>query len=109
MKWFGHNGFLSKAQPMAKPHYDCYRPHTEPAATIYDAFQCEASKRKNNKNWIELERHAVYFAACGCAKKFGLREPTMKEVERAENDSIGSADYGSKWAIKVGNIMKGVE
>ncbi len=86
---------------------DLFRPHTQLAAAIYDAFQREAAKRKSRAYWIEKERETVYLAACHNARQLGVREPTMDEVKQAEDASIGSADYGSKWAIKIANICCG--
>lgn len=85
--------------------YDIFRPHTEPSATLYDAFKLEARKRNIQKDWVLKERQAVYSAAVAYAKKKGICPPSLQDVQEAENESLGSADYGAKWAIKVANIM----
>ena len=87
--------------------HDVFRPHTEPAATIYDAFQAEARKRVGRPlhEWILMERKAVHETAVKCAEKHGFKAPSMDEIEKEERAAYGSADYGSKWAIKVANLM----
>ena len=83
--------------------HNVFRPHFEPARTVYDAFQREAKKRphKAGNNWIVAERNAVWSAARDYAQQHGLRVPTMAEVEAAENRACGHVDYGSKWAYGV--------
>lgn len=87
---------------------DVFRPHCDPARTIYDAFQVEASKRKgvDVDDWILAERKAVWTAARDYAQQHGLRVPTMAEVEAAEDQACGHTDYGSKWAYGVVEKMR---
>ena len=86
---------------------DIFRPHTEPAATLYDAFQEEAKNRSKYepKEWILNERKAVWKAAINYSCKNELYVPTLIEVEDVEKQAYGSADYGSKWAIKLANLI----
>lgn len=86
---------------------DIFRPNHEPARTIYDAFQDEASKRKDRKDWIEKERERVWSTARDCAQQYGYKVPTMEEVQRAETLACGHTDYGAKWAYGIVAIMKG--
>ncbi|MGV1121211.1 MULTISPECIES: hypothetical protein [Xanthomonas translucens group] len=88
---------------MAKKTYDPYRPSSEPAMSIYDAFQDEAAKRKGRDvaEWIKAERDAVYRAAMLAFERAGLPAPTMDEVELAERYARGSSDYGSKWSYTI--------
>lgn len=88
--------------------YDPFRPRAEPAATIYDAFQEEATKRKGRKfeEWSAAEIEAVLRCAILQAKKHGLRPPTMEEVNRAERYARGSVDYGAKWAFVIVETMR---
>lgn len=53
---------------------DPFRPKSEPARSIYDAFQKEASKRGEcyGLEWILLERVAVFREAWKQAKKIQL-------------------------------------
>lgn len=90
--------------------HDPFRPHSEPAMSLYDAFQAEARKRKGRsvEEWIKAEREAVWRAARDQAEMLGLRCPLMSEVEAAERYAMGSVDYGSKWAHGVARVMKPV-
>ena len=85
---------------------DIFRPHTHPARHIYDAFQVEAANRNGREfeEWVVAERNAVFLAATRYATEHKLTVPTMEDVERMENAALG-ADYGSKWAIKLANLM----
>ena len=87
---------------------DIFRPRFEPAASIYDAFQAEAAKRKGRRaeEWIEAERGAVLRAACEQAQRLGLREPGWAEVVSAEACACGHVDYGAKWALGVADAMR---
>ena len=87
--------------------YDFFRPRQAPASVLYDAFQEEALHRKNRDvgEWIRLELEAVHRAACSYAAEHGLQKPTLEEVATAERLAIGSADYGSKWALRVAQRM----
>ena len=86
---------------------DVFRPVSEPSATIYDAFQLEAKNRngKSPSEWIPAERHKVWMTAVAYAEKHGLHPPSIEEIEKMEKSAYGSADYGSKWSIKVANLM----
>jgi len=87
---------------------DFFRPHTEPARTIYDAFQKESLLRKYRaiEVWMRAERLAVCLAARKYAQQHGMRVPTLEEVEAAERYASGSVDYGSKWAYQVVEKMR---
>jgi hypothetical protein len=85
-----------------------FRPHQEPARSIHDAFQLEASKRKERalEVWIEAELQAVFAAARLAAERHGLRMLSLDEIKSAERYARGSADYGSKWAYTVVDSMR---
>mgnify|MGYP001612654306 CR=1 FL=1 len=87
--------------------YDIFQPRYEPARSIYEAFQAEATKRKgrNVQEWQAAERDAVYREAAHQAQKLGLRRPTMDEVVSAEQSACGHADYGAKWAYRITEVM----
>lgn len=86
---------------------DPMRPIFEPATSIYDAFCMAAKKRCTFKNdeWIAYEREAVLETAKRLAVELNLRVPLLEEVERAEINAVGSADYGAKWARGVAGAM----
>lgn len=90
---------------------DFFRPHSDPARLIYDAFQEEAKKRcvsypeRGEYGWVEAERRVVWQTARDYAQQHGMRIPTMAEVERAEQNAMGHVDYGSKWAYGVVEAM----
>lgn len=88
--------------------HDVFRPRHEPARSIYDAFQAEASKRKGRgvDDWMTAERDTVFREAAHQAQKLGLRVPTMDEVIRAERYASGSVDYGAKWAYGIVEAMR---
>lgn len=90
---------------------DPFLPRSEPARTLYLAFQAEAKHRKERTGaeWIEAERKAVWSAACGYAEEHGLPAPTMEQVERAERYAMGSVDYGAKWAYALATSMTRTE
>ena len=87
---------------------DIFRPFQEPARTIYDAFQKEASNRKGRAvaDWIRAERLAVWIAARDHAQQHGLRVPTLDDVIQAERQANGHVDYGAKWAYGVVRKMQ---
>lgn len=89
---------------------DFFRPRSEPASSIYDAFQDEASKRKGRRveDWTAAELTAVHAAAGAAARAMSLREPTLDEVCAAERYARGSADYGAKWAYGLERCMRAV-
>jgi len=86
---------------------DFFRPTNQPARTIYDAFQVEAKKRSDVgfDEWVVNERYAVWKAARDKAVEMGLRIPTMKDIESAEQMAMGHCDYGAKWAYGVSDAM----
>ena len=86
---------------------DFFKPISEPARSLYEAFQTEAGKRKRRsvKEWLAAEREEVLREAAYQAQKLGLRCPTMDEIVAAERDASGSTNYGAAWAYKVTNIM----
>lgn len=90
------------------PTEDIFRPRNEPARSIYDAFQDEATKRKGRtvEEWLSAERSAVFTTACELAVRFRLRPPTLKDVEMAESCARGHIDYGAKWAYYVTEAMQ---
>lgn len=79
---------------------DIFEPTSEPARSIYCAFQNEASKRDGRRveEWQNAEVDAVHREAVLQAQRTGLRSPTRAEVEQAERYACGSADYGATWA-----------
>lgn len=87
---------------------DMFQPRSEPAKSIYEAFQVEAAMRdgRSLNEWQLAERNAVQREATTQAQKLGLNVPTMEQVERAERQAFGSIDYGSKWALSLANIMR---
>lgn len=99
---------MNRSDPMSM-QYDPFRPHQQPAQTIYDAFQSEATHRRQRTldEWIRLEREAVHRSACQHAEHYGLTKPSMQDVEEAERYARGSADYGAKWAYGVASKMTG--
>jgi hypothetical protein len=86
---------------------DIFRPSHEPARTIYDAFQDEAKKRKDQADWIEKERQRVWAASRDCSQMYGLKVLTLEDVRRAENLACGHTDYGAKWAYGIVAMMRG--
>lgn len=87
---------------------DPFRPHDEPALTIYQAFQTEAQLRKarSAEEWMDSEVRAVHDAAIRKASEMGLRAPSREEVMRAERRASGHTDYGLKWALGVTEAMR---
>ena len=88
------------------PTKDPFQPRHEPARTIYDAFQDEATKRPGRKDWVKAERERVWSVARDYAQQHGLPVPTLAEVERAEQSACGHVDYGSKWAYGVAELLR---
>jgi hypothetical protein len=86
---------------------DMFRPRNEPACLIYDALIEEATKRKDKdiEEWIYDERMVVWNTAKEYAKKHSLYEPTLEEIVRAENMSVGFVDYAAKFAYKVTELV----
>ena len=87
---------------------DFLRPHTEPARSIYDAFQDEAKKRPGRtfEEWHQAEIRSVFLAAVQQSGYLGLTIPTVDDVISAEHLASGHADYGAKWAIGVADMMR---
>ncbi len=87
---------------------DIFQPRNEPAKSIYEAFQSEATKRKGRSidEWMSAEREVVLREAAIQAARLGLRVPTMDDVVRAERSASGSVDYGAKWAYGITDVMK---
>jgi hypothetical protein len=86
---------------------DVFRPRTDPARLLYDAFQAEAEKRPGRPVEFSVlsERAAVWRAARDYAQQHGLRVPTLVEVEKAERLAMGHVDYGAKWAYGVAELL----
>lgn len=87
---------------------DPFKPISEPASSLYAAFQAEAAKRNNRSTdeWMRAEKEAVYKEAVYQAEKLGLRAPTMAEVASAEQYACGSVDYGATWVYGVVKAMR---
>jgi hypothetical protein len=87
---------------------DFFRPRTEPARSLYDAFQEEAKKRKGRsfEEWNRAEINAVWYAARDYAQQHGLRIPYLDEVVSEERSACGHIDYGMKWAYGVAAAMR---
>ena len=77
-----------------------FRPRSEPALSLYLAFQGEAARRKgcDFEQWNRAELQAVHTAAHAVFLQYGLRPPTWQEVESAQGYACGLIDYGAKWA-----------
>jgi len=84
---------------------DHFRPRSQPAQRIYDAFQDEATKRKENENWEHKERLRVFREAREYAQENGLTYPTLDQVRQCESYALGHTDYGAKWAHKVAELV----
>lgn len=79
---------------------DTFRPHQEPARTLYDAFQAEAAHRQGRSfnEWNAAEIGAVHHAATAAFPNHGLTAPSRADVEAAQTYAMGSIDYGATWA-----------
>ncbi|UQS88779.1 hypothetical protein M5C90_24815 [Pseudomonas chlororaphis subsp. piscium] len=88
---------------------DPWQPTTEPARTLYEAFQAEAAKRAGRavEQWLASERDAVWKAARDYAQQHGLQVPTLEAVQRAEQSACGHVDYGAQWAYGVARAIRG--
>lgn len=88
--------------------FNMFRPKTEPARSIYDAFQTEAKNRPNchYSEWIEAERVVVWQVARRWAKENEIVPLSLKEIERAEDYASGHVDYGAKWAYRVAEMLQ---
>jgi hypothetical protein len=89
---------------------DIFRPLHDPARSIYDAFQNEASKRQGRsiEEWQDAERNAVLREAIFQSQKMSLAVPTLSDVEKAEISAMGHCDYGTKWAYVIAMAMRKV-
>ncbi|WDD90247.1 hypothetical protein Bsp3421_000068 (plasmid) [Burkholderia sp. FERM BP-3421] len=87
---------------------DYFRPHQEPARSIYDALVKEATKRKSRmpNEWIVAERTAVLKEAIRQARILSIKEPSLEAVESAERQALGHSNYAAKWAIGVAAAMR---
>lgn len=85
-----------------------FRPTCGPEASIYDAFQSEASLRpgRSFEEWHRAEVAAVLRASVEAAELYGLRPPTRDDIQRSERLACGHVDYGAKWAIYVVQVMR---
>jgi len=86
---------------------DMFRPRSDPAQLLYDAFQAEAGNRKGRtvEEWLVAENAAVLRAAETWAARHGLTPPTLAQVQAASDYASGSVDYGAKWAYALARIM----
>lgn len=93
---------------MSVPEYDPFRPRREPARSIYEAFQADAAHRRLREVevWIREELDVVHNTAVRLAPSYGLRPPSIAEVEAAERRARGHVDYGLKWALYVVEAMR---
>ena len=87
--------------------YDYLRPSGELSSLIYDAFNEVAKDRGKYKHpeWILREREAVFVCVKTYALNHNLMPLSLKEIECAENYALGSADYGSKWAHRIVDML----
>jgi hypothetical protein len=75
---------------------------------LFEAFLEEAEKRKarlGTKDWIYLERLAVYKEAVAFCLEYELKIPTLVQIEKCENMALGHSDYGPKWALYVAELV----
>lgn len=86
---------------------DIFRPKSEPALTLYKAFQAEAKFRNERsfEQWSQAEIEAVWRAARDYAQANNIRVPTVEEVAECERYALGSIDYGAKWAFQVARLL----
>lgn len=86
---------------------DVFQPRTEPARSIYNAFQREAGKRigRSAEESLGAELEAVFRESANQAHQLGLRSPSMDEVASAERYARGSVVYGARWAYRVVELM----
>lgn len=88
-------------------NYDMFRPASDPARTLYDAFCAESENRAGRTfdAWHRAELEAVYNAACEYAREHKLLAPTFDDVCTAEKSAVGFAGYGAQWAYRVSDIL----
>lgn len=82
-------------------HPDPFAPRSEPARSLYCAFQDEAAHRRGRsvEEWTLAELNRVHTEVLRQAEIHQLRPLTLDEVKRAEACARGHIDYGSKWAL----------
>lgn len=90
---------------------DLFQPSSEPARSLYAAFQAEAAKRAGRapEEWMRAEKEAVHREAVYQAEKLGLRAPSLDEVASAEQYACGSVDYGATWVYGVVKAMRSAQ
>lgn len=86
---------------------DIFRPRTEPARRIYNAFQDEAANRKGRsfEVWSRKERDRVWYEAREYALDHNKPIISMEQIEEEERSACGHIDYGYKWASRVAEIL----
>jgi len=86
---------------------DMFTPKHQPAKKIYEAFMEEAKNRSffSVDEWIANERIAVLKAANKYCVENNLKQVTVEEVMKAENNAYGHSDYAAKFAIGVAEII----
>jgi len=84
-----------------------FRPHFEPARTLYDALVAEQEYRSvcESDEWIENERNAIHQAAIKWAEQNGVKPPSVEDLFRIETTSSGHVDYTSKYAYGVAELL----
>lgn len=92
---------------MSRPK-DIFCPRSEPALTLYNAFQDEAQKRNGRsfEDWNNAEIDAVFQAAQTAFPGHGLRVPTRQDVAAAQSYATGSFDYGATWVYTLINRIR---
>lgn len=85
---------------------DVFEPRSEPARTLYRAFQEAAAQRTidTSGRWHLNELHAVFIAANVWAFAHGRSPVTMETIIEAETYAAGHADYGAKWAYRIVDV-----
>lgn len=88
--------------------HDVFRPRSEPALSIYEAFQAEAAKRSRRRpdSWLALESRAVWRAARDYADSQGWPTPLLADVAAAQRSAQGHVDYAAKWAHGLAHLME---
>lgn len=87
---------------------DIFRPRSDPARSIYDAFQKAAKGREGRsvEEWDAAEINAVYETACRLAPAHGMKAPTREQVAAAHTYALGSVDFGATWTYAVVRRMQ---
>lgn len=89
--------------------FDPFRPHTEPAKSLYDLILTRCSEERTDLHWVHHLRLSVFRAAREYAQQHGLTYPTLEQVGRCESLALGHVDYAAKWAMYVAEQIKGVK